>query len=55
MCNQEKFYNGIIYDIVLCVGFFEGRIDVCEYDSGGLLVCLKCGCYYVLGLVLWGD
>lgn len=55
VCNLEKFYNGIIYDIVLCVGFFKGGIDVCEYDSGGLLVCVKCGCYYVVGLVFWGD
>jgi len=55
VCNQEKSYNGTIHDTALCAGFPEGRIDACEYDSGGPLVCAKCGRYYALGLVSWGD
>jgi len=55
VCNKEISYNGTIHDTALCAGFPEGGIDACEYDSGGPLVCQKCGRYYALGLVSWGD
>ena len=55
VCNQEKSYNGTIHGTAMCAGHPEGRIDACEYDSGGPLVCMKCGRHYVAGLVSWGD
>ncbi|XP_068727107.1 transmembrane protease serine 11D-like isoform X1 [Montipora capricornis] len=55
VCNLEKSYNGTIHDTALCAGFPKGGIDACEYDSGGPLVCVKCGRHYAAGLVSWGD
>lgn len=55
VCNQEKSYNGTIHDTAMCAGFAEGGIDACEYDSGGPLVCTRCGRHYAAGLVSWGD
>ena len=55
MCNLEKAYNGTIHGTALCAGFPKGGTDSCEYDSGGGLVCKKCGRYYLLGLVSWGH
>ncbi|XP_078354676.1 serine protease hepsin-like isoform X2 [Oculina patagonica] len=55
VCNMEKAYNGTIHDTAFCAGYPEGKIDACEYDSGGPLVCTRCGRYYAAGLVSWGD
>ena len=55
VCNLEQSYNGTIHNTVLCAGFPEGGIDACEYDSGGPLVCAKCGRHFAVGLVSWGD
>lgn len=55
VCNQEKSYNGTIHGTAMCAGFPEGGIDACEYDSGGPLVCTKCGRHYAAGLVSWGE
>ena len=55
VCNQEKSYNGTIHDTAFCAGFPSGGIDACEYDSGGALVCTRCGRFYAAGLVSWGD
>lgn len=54
VCNQEKSYDGKIHGIAMCAGYPEGGRDACEYDSGGPLVCVKCGRHYVAGLVSWG-
>ena len=55
VCNQEKSYNGTIHSTAMCAGYSEGGTDACEYDSGGPLVCTKCGRHYAAGLVSWGD
>ena len=55
VCNQEKSYNGTIHNTAMCAGYPDGGTDACEYDSGGPLVCSKCGRYYAAGLVSWGD
>lgn len=55
VCNQEKSYNGTIHGTAMCAGFPQGGIDACEYDSGGPLVCKKCGRHYAAGLVSWGE
>lgn len=53
-----SFYNGVVGGNFLCVGFKEGGIDVCIYDSGGLLVCLDLsgdGIWMFVGIVSWGE
>lgn len=55
VCNLKKSYKGTIHDTALCAGFPEGGIDACEYDSGGPLMCMKCGRHYAAGLVSWGE
>ena len=45
-----------IDDTMICAGRYKGKIDSCQFDSGGPLVCrhdnLK---YYLHGIVSWGD
>lgn len=55
VCNQKKSYAGTIHGTAMCAGYSKGGIDACEYDSGGPLVCVRCGRHYVAGLVSWGD
>ena len=52
---MERSYNGTIHNTALCAGYPGGLIDSCEYDSGGPLLCKKCGRFYLVGLVSWGE
>ena len=54
-CNIDKAYNGTIHSTALCAGYPQGLTDACEYDSGGPLSCMKCGRYYLTGIVSWGH
>ena len=55
VCNVVRSYNGTIHGRALCAGFNEGKVDSCQYDSGGPLVCNDNGRWYLTGLISWGH
>lgn len=54
-CNRADYYNGRIFQGMLCAGYNEGERDACTGDSGGPLVCpLQNGKWVLAGVTSWG-
>uniref|UniRef100_A0A3P9LB70 Vitamin K-dependent protein C n=1 Tax=Oryzias latipes TaxID=8090 RepID=A0A3P9LB70_ORYLA len=54
VCAQQMLpYT--ISENVLCAGILGQRIDACEGDSGGPMVTLYHGTWFLVGLVSWGE
>ncbi|XP_060940920.1 vitamin K-dependent protein C [Limanda limanda] len=53
ICSQHMSVN--ISDNVLCAGILGQRMDACEGDSGGPMVTLYRGTWFLIGLVSWGE
>lgn len=34
-CNDLLLYSGVIQGDLICVGYKQGGVDICEGDSGG--------------------
>ncbi|XP_065669876.1 serine protease 27 isoform X1 [Hydra vulgaris] len=55
ICNDPIAYNHTINaKHLLCAGFTEGKIDACNYDSGGALACNKKGFWFATGIISSG-
>uniref|UniRef100_A0A3B5MLX9 Vitamin K-dependent protein C n=1 Tax=Xiphophorus couchianus TaxID=32473 RepID=A0A3B5MLX9_9TELE len=53
-CSQQMFPHEITNN-VLCAGILGQKIDACEGDSGGPMVTLYRGTWFLVGLVSWGE
>ncbi|XP_070701471.1 vitamin K-dependent protein C [Pempheris klunzingeri] len=53
ICSRQMSHN--ISDNVLCAGILGQRMDACEGDSGGPMVTLYKGTWFLIGLVSWGE
>lgn len=49
-----EYYRLYILELKICVGYDRGKIDFCQGDSGGFLVCLQNGKVYLVGVVSYG-
>eukprot|EP00062_Callorhinchus_milii_P023223 gi/632981827/ref/XP_007907803.1/ PREDICTED: transmembrane protease serine 12 [Callorhinchus milii] len=56
VCNQAKWYNGLIKPNMQCAGYEEGGVDTCQGDSGGPLQCFSPlnERFYLLGVASFG-
>ncbi|KAM9359135.1 transmembrane protease serine 2-like [Symphorus nematophorus] len=54
-CNSSIAYNGRISQDMLCAREMEARADMCHTDSGGPLVSLKDGVWWLIGDSIWGE
>ncbi|XP_029931010.1 vitamin K-dependent protein C [Myripristis murdjan] len=52
-CARQMSHN--ITENVLCAGVLGQRMDACEGDSGGPMVTLYRGTWFLIGLVSWGE
>ena len=53
--HRDKGINVIIYDEMVCAGYYHGGKDSCQGDSGGPLVSSTHGSHWsVVGVVSWG-
>ncbi|XP_074480716.1 complement factor I-like [Sebastes fasciatus] len=51
----QRFHNDSIKPGMICAGDLNGRMDACEGDNGGPLVCEdELGVSYLWGIVSWG-
>ena len=54
-CNMPERYNGLVQEMMVCAGYFDGGIDACKGDSGGPLVCLEDNEPVLKGVTSWGH
>ncbi|XP_070685509.1 transmembrane protease serine 2-like [Pempheris klunzingeri] len=54
-CNSSTAYDGRISQGMLCARETEAAGDVCRTDSGGPLVSLKDGVWWLIGDSIWGE
>ncbi|XP_033487896.1 transmembrane protease serine 2 [Epinephelus lanceolatus] len=54
-CNSSIAYNGRISQDMLCARGTEAVADMCHADSGGPLVSLKDGVWWLVGDSIWGG
>ncbi|XP_070762161.1 transmembrane protease serine 2-like [Enoplosus armatus] len=54
-CNSSISYNGRISQDMLCTRETEAGGDMCRTDSGGPLVSLKDGVWWLIGDSIWGE
>ncbi|XP_040903257.1 transmembrane protease serine 2-like [Toxotes jaculatrix] len=54
-CNSSIIYNGRISQDMLCAREMEAGSDRCHTDSGGPLVSLKDGLWWLIGDSVWGE
>lgn len=47
--------NNVISENMLCAGILGDQRDACEGDSGGPMVALSRGTWFLVGLVSWGE
>ncbi|XP_042738181.1 transmembrane protease serine 5 [Lagopus leucura] len=53
-CNSSCMYAGELTARMLCAGYQQGKIDACQGDSGGALVCQDELAWRLVGIVSWG-
>ena len=54
ICNEAKAYNKIINkNYLLCAGYPGGKVDACNFDSGGALACEKNGALNIFFVLLF--
>ncbi|OXB75934.1 UNVERIFIED_CONTAM: hypothetical protein H355_012902, partial [Colinus virginianus] len=53
-CNSSCMYAGELTARMLCAGYPQGKIDACQGDSGGALVCRDELAWRLVGIVSWG-
>ncbi|KAM7399541.1 hypothetical protein PAMP_018807 [Pampus punctatissimus] len=54
-CNSSITYNGRISQDMLCSRELEAGSDTCHTDSGGPLMALKDGVWWLIGDSIWGE
>ncbi|XP_034557361.1 transmembrane protease serine 2-like [Notolabrus celidotus] len=54
-CNSTMVYNGRISQDMFCAKGVETSDNMCRTDSGGLLVSLKDGLWWLIGDSIWGQ
>ncbi|XP_053278228.1 transmembrane protease serine 2 [Pleuronectes platessa] len=54
-CNSSSAYNGRLSPDMLCARETDGAADMCHTDSGGPLVALRDGLWWLLGDNIWGE
>ncbi|XP_035009334.2 transmembrane protease serine 2 [Hippoglossus stenolepis] len=54
-CNSSVAYNGRLSPDMLCARETDGGADMCHTDSGGPLVALRDGLWWLLGDSNWGE
>ncbi|KAJ7317885.1 hypothetical protein JRQ81_004047 [Phrynocephalus forsythii] len=56
ICNSFGWYEGAVSKNYLCAGYESGRVDSCEGDSGGPLMCIlpNDNKFYLVGLTSQG-
>ncbi|XP_012876137.1 PREDICTED: vitamin K-dependent protein C isoform X1 [Dipodomys ordii] len=47
--------NSVVSENMLCAGILGDRRDACDGDSGGPMVALSRGTWFLVGLVSWGE
>jgi len=52
-----RSYQGINMEQLICAGTGDGKVDACQADSGGPLICQRCeSCsFYLAGVVSFGE
>ncbi|GAA6218257.1 transmembrane protease serine 2-like isoform X2 [Lates japonicus] len=54
-CNSSIAHNGRISQDMLCAREMEAGSDMCHADSGGPLVSLRDGLWWLIGDTIWGE
>uniref|UniRef100_UPI0037E848F5 transmembrane protease serine 2-like n=1 Tax=Semicossyphus pulcher TaxID=241346 RepID=UPI0037E848F5 len=54
-CNSSMAYNGRISQDMLCAREVDATGNMCHTDSGGPLVSLKDGVWWLIGDSIWGE
>ncbi|KAG7479023.1 transmembrane protease serine 2-like [Solea senegalensis] len=54
-CNSFSAYNGKISRDMFCAREMEAGTNTCQTDSGGPLVSLKDGLWWLEGDIIWGE
>ncbi|NWI32701.1 TMPS5 protease, partial [Sula dactylatra] len=54
-CSSSCIYAGELTARMLCAGYLHGKIDACQVDSGGPLVCQDEFAWHLVGIVSWGQ
>ncbi|KAK5868358.1 hypothetical protein PBY51_009384 [Eleginops maclovinus] len=54
-CNRSVSYNGRITQDMLCATEADEGINMCHTDSGGPMVSLKDGVWWLIGDNIWGE
>ena len=52
--HRDKGINVIIYDEMVCAGYYHGGKDSCQGDSGGPLTVEENGKHTMVGVISWG-
>ncbi|XP_055384259.1 probable serine/threonine-protein kinase DDB_G0282963 isoform X1 [Condylostylus longicornis] len=54
ICKQPDVYGNHITEGMFCAGYLDGKVDACDGDSGGPMVCTEGDSEVLYGITSWG-